>query len=257
MPLLKHPLQGLLSGGDALSLLEVINGCLLCTTKEQYHALFTKLEEILPVEQSFSGVARLEGNGAILSYIMENISYSEEWLKVYFQKGFIDSDVVINENFKTYAPQYWQDTYKKSPPLAEYRTISEDFGLRNGYSHGSMPFGKWTHASLFSFSSQEMKKKDDRIMAILATVVPHLHQALSSYLHSTELSKFSCKISPRELEIIRWMKEGKSSWDMAAILKISERTVNFHIYNILQKLNAVNRPQAVAMAIHLGLVGID
>jgi hypothetical protein len=227
MPLLKHPLQGLLSGGDALSLLEVINGSLLCSTKEQYHELFQKLEAILPMEQVFSGVAKLEGSGSILSYTMENISYREDWLKLYFQKGFIDSDVIINENFKTYAPQYWRETYAKSPPLPEFRSLAEDFGLKNGYSHGSMPFGKWTHASLFSFSSPEMKKKDDRIMAILATVVPHMHQALSSYLHSAELSKFSCKISPRELEIIRWMKEGKSSWDMANILKISERTVNF------------------------------
>jgi len=41
---------------------------------------------------------------------------------------------------------------------------------------------------------------------------------------------------------------------MSVILRISESTVNFHVYNIMQKLGAINRPQAVAVATHLGLI---
>lgn len=60
-------------------------------------------------------------------------------------------------------------------------------------------------------------------------------------------------ITKREKEILRWLKEGKSSWDISRILGISERTVNFHVYNIMDKLGAVNRPQIVAIAFQIGL----
>ena len=41
------------------------------------------------------------------------------------------------------------------------------------------------------------------------------------------------------------------------ILGISERTVKFHIKNIMQKLDVVSRPQAVAVAIEQGLIEIE
>ncbi|MBI4683041.1 MAG: helix-turn-helix transcriptional regulator [Nitrospirae bacterium] len=61
-------------------------------------------------------------------------------------------------------------------------------------------------------------------------------------------------LSKREVEVLNWLKNGKSSWDIATILNISERTVNFHVRNIMQKLNAVSRTQAVAVAIENNLI---
>ena len=60
-------------------------------------------------------------------------------------------------------------------------------------------------------------------------------------------------LSEREVEVLNWLKKGKRSWDIAVILNITERTVNFHVTNIMQKLNAVSRVQAVAVAIERGL----
>ena len=56
-------------------------------------------------------------------------------------------------------------------------------------------------------------------------------------------------LTEREIEILKWLTEGKSSWDIGKILSISERTVKFHVNNICVKLNAVNRTHAVAKAI--------
>jgi LuxR family quorum sensing-dependent transcriptional regulator len=51
--------------------------------------------------------------------------------------------------------------------------------------------------------------------------------------------------------------QGKSSWDMSVIMGISERTVNYHIYKVMERLDVINRPQAVAAAVRLGLIGLD
>lgn len=61
-------------------------------------------------------------------------------------------------------------------------------------------------------------------------------------------------LTRRELEVLKWIKEGKSSWEAGAILSISERTVKFHLGNIFKKLNVVNRSHAVAKAISLELL---
>ena len=63
------------------------------------------------------------------------------------------------------------------------------------------------------------------------------------------------QLSNREREVLLWLKRGKSSWEIAVILNITERTVNFHVRNIMVKLNAVSRTQAVAVAIEKGLTG--
>ncbi len=56
--------------------------------------------------------------------------------------------------------------------------------------------------------------------------------------------------------MLKWMKEGKTSWDISEIFAISERTEKFHFSNIMQKLDAVNRTQAVAVAIEQELINI-
>ncbi|MBI4847332.1 MAG: response regulator transcription factor [Nitrospirae bacterium] len=61
-------------------------------------------------------------------------------------------------------------------------------------------------------------------------------------------------ISVREQEVLKWLIEGKSSEDISLILNISARTVKFHISGIMQKLNAVSRTQAVAIAIEKGII---
>lgn len=61
-------------------------------------------------------------------------------------------------------------------------------------------------------------------------------------------------LTDRELEVLKWLKEGKSSWAIARILKISRNTVNFHIKNLFKKLDVVNRTQAVSVALRRGII---
>ena len=54
--------------------------------------------------------------------------------------------------------------------------------------------------------------------------------------------------------MLRWTGEGKTSGEIADILNITERTVNFHIGKAIAKLNAVNKTAAVLRAAMLGLL---
>ncbi len=61
-------------------------------------------------------------------------------------------------------------------------------------------------------------------------------------------------LSQRELEVLGWLRMGKSSWDISVILTISERTVNYHVNNIIRKLGVMNRLQAVFEAVRMKLI---
>lgn len=61
-------------------------------------------------------------------------------------------------------------------------------------------------------------------------------------------------LSPRESEIIKLIAEGHSSREIADILVISERTVERHRSNILEKLGMHNRVELTRYAIRRGLV---
>jgi len=61
-------------------------------------------------------------------------------------------------------------------------------------------------------------------------------------------------LTARESEIIRWTADGKTAEEVAAILGVSDRTVTFHIQNVLGKLNSTNKIQATVKAVALGLV---
>jgi DNA-binding CsgD family transcriptional regulator len=50
------------------------------------------------------------------------------------------------------------------------------------------------------------------------------------------------------------MKEGKTNWEIARILGLSERTVRFHVGGIFEKLDVTSRTQAVARALGSGLI---
>jgi two-component system, NarL family, response regulator LiaR len=61
-------------------------------------------------------------------------------------------------------------------------------------------------------------------------------------------------LTSREIEILKLMVAGESNPDIAATLFVSRSTVKFHVSNILMKLGATTRTEAVAIALQRGLL---
>ena len=62
-------------------------------------------------------------------------------------------------------------------------------------------------------------------------------------------------LSPREVEVLSLLAKGLANRTIADRLFVSENTVKYHVRNILQKLGAQNRTEAVAYAMRMGLIG--
>lgn len=64
-------------------------------------------------------------------------------------------------------------------------------------------------------------------------------------------------LSPRELECLAWVCQGKSSTDIGAILGLSARTVDSYLEKAASKLGVRTRIEAVAVGVRRGLIDID
>lgn len=246
-----------LSGNDAIRILDIIHGSLGCTSEPDFIALFGKIRGLFPFD--FAGAilgTHDDSRGLILAHGL-NISFPDEWLSEYTANNYFHQDVLTVETFRTCTPKHW--TYE-APGAAELVpkeiiSLNMDTGAREAYSHGSFPAAPGQNGSMFCFAGPTMNN-DMRTAAILEAVVPHLHLVFNNLFSKAQSrsGSRSVALSSREKEVLNWLKQGKSSWDISVILNISERTVNYHIYNIMEKLGAINRPQAVSIALHLGLI---
>jgi DNA-binding CsgD family transcriptional regulator len=62
-------------------------------------------------------------------------------------------------------------------------------------------------------------------------------------------------LSPRQIECLFWVQEGKSSRDIGVIIGVSHRIVERHVFRACQKLGVKTRLQAVIRARTLGIIG--
>ena len=53
-------------------------------------------------------------------------------------------------------------------------------------------------------------------------------------------------LTPRELEVLRLLARGNTNFEIAAVLVVREGTVKYHVKNILRKLGATSRADAVS-----------
>ena len=80
-------------------------------------------------------------------------------------------------------------------------------------------------------------------------VPPEVAARLAEHLGDDDLTT-------RELEVLRLIRDGCRNKQIADQLSISETTVNFHIKNLVDKLQANDRTHAVTIAVRRGLLQI-
>jgi len=82
----------------------------------------------------------------------------------------------------------------------------------------------------------------------------HVSERAASRL--TERAMAGGPLSPREVEVLKWIAKGKSNKEIAALLFISEGTVKTHVLSIHEKLGVSDRTEAVVTAIKRGILNV-
>jgi LuxR family quorum sensing-dependent transcriptional regulator len=175
-----------------------------------------------------------------------------EWLALYQEEGFVHADPSIRHCKTVDRPYRW---FKEAPydPEREPRALevvqrARDFGLSDGFvipipSNRSFDVNSVGHVWMGG-GTLDLPERD----------LPALHlMALYAFDRVLQLHgpcpKQETNLTPREREVLTWVALGKSDSDIGEILKISKRTVTEHVVHARRKLGAVNRTQAVMIAV--------
>jgi len=147
-------------------------------------------------------------------------------------------------------------------------------GMREFVAHG-MPspydpraietffcFAQATDALVPAHIKREVKLLTARHSFMLELVLPYLHATYQRIIAAernrdaprADSAPAELIITGREMEILGWVREGKSNQEIGVLLAISPLTVKNHVQKILRKLGASNRAQAVSKALSLGLI---
>ncbi|WP_235277023.1 helix-turn-helix transcriptional regulator [Methylacidiphilum kamchatkense] len=240
--------------------LDIINSSIFIKKEKELRNLFGKVQNILPSRLIACGIVKTNADLKIEKILkIFNHSFPNDLIAFYLKLQYQKIDPVVktalqNEGRivrRTVIFKNYHDKLRK-----EYIKDASDIGLLTGLSFGVVERAN-SITTLFSFCDKDIERHR-RHEIVLGVLMHHLHMSflkccLPKSIQRLE-STFLDTLTHREKEILKWIKEGKTNWEISCILNISESTVKYHLKNIFLKLDVTNRCQAAAKAIQTRLL---
>lgn len=242
----------LLSQNDYVQLITLSQQSLYCSTEGQLSQLVAGLGTLFSFENAVCAQARIPD--ALIAPDAEidvvDISYPAEYMEQYFNNHLFRTDAVVCEFLTNLAPVNWARVDQRLGYDYPAARLAMDFNMNEGWSFGTLDIASMS-CTLFSVGGPRMDN-DLRVQKILEYIIPFFSEAYRRVLGRICANK--TELTPKEIEVLNWIKEGKNSWEISVILRCSKRTVDFHVNNVKKKLNAYSRAQAVAIGLECGII---
>lgn len=199
-------------------------------------------------------------------YVYTNLPLA--WVREYDQKSYLEIDMRVENALTTSLPLIWDQASERGRSARRDQFL--DDALRNGVGSGVAFSIRDTRArsTLMAFNSRSPVVDDatrKRLEEMLGDMV-----LWGTYLHEAFILKIieggvagaaplipitqGAGLSPRELEILALLGEGKKTKAMAQVLKIAPGTVQLHLDSIRSKLGVDSRIEALNLARDRGLI---
>ncbi|WP_084677148.1 autoinducer binding domain-containing protein [Massilia niastensis] len=183
--------------------------------------------------------------------ILEN-NYAASWREKYKNSKYLAIDPTIPHVLYKNGPARWSDTHGCAQVFWEEAAAHDlKYGLSILVRHSKGVTGMLSiargHTDVGSRELELLSPEFIRLSEIFG--VKCLDQAAEDFIPEAD-----AKLTPREIEVLRWTADGKTAEDVANLLSISRNTVNFHIKQASAKLNALNKTQVVVKALLLHLL---
>ena len=146
-------------------------------------------------------------------------------------------------------------SHRLSPADRQFVLMAADFGMHDAVIvpvHGANQITDCLHVSRRSAVAAKAGLPAQWRLAALAFVVCARLRQIDHRICSRE--ETSALLSPRELEVLRWCKDGKSYSEIGTIMGVSSKTVEFHISNVMRKLGVNQKITAIVAAAKQGLI---
>jgi LuxR family transcriptional regulator, quorum-sensing system regulator BjaR1 len=188
-------------------------------------------------------------------------TWPEAEVAKFAKSGLFRHDPVIARSRQEFEAFFWTNSIydRSNPHHREILSIREGCGVTGGCCVpviervGGQPGGRvvlYVTGNDFD-NSRECRLALQLIAAQIALRLANLKSEINLNEEEVVYYESTGLLTARERSILSWVAAGKSSWEIAQILSISEHTVNTHIEKAFVKLHASNRTEAVVKAIIL------
>lgn len=186
-----------------------------------------------------------------------NSNFDASWNEHYLSRGFMARDPFIRYCASTYQPVRTGIAHTKEHDYlntAELEVINEasDAGFNTGFSCTVERFSG-TSVIAWNVGSNQHKTEVDKILKdyhdTLKLLCFHAQRLLINSASAPQK-----KLTSRECEVLKLMASGLRNKQIAAQLALSISTIEYHLRNIRQKLQAKTIEQALIIAIQRGFI---
>lgn len=180
-------------------------------------------------------------------------NYAADWQERYARQNYLSVDPTVAHGIKSVLPLVWNDTlFDANRPFWE---DAHAHGLRVGWAQSSYDAKGVAGMLTLARSGGPLTKNELSENALRMTwLVQVAHEGMTRLLAAKRQQEDQVSLTSREIEVLRWTADGKTASEVGEIMNISERTVNFHVNNSLEKLGAANKTAGVIKAALLRLL---
>ena len=170
--------------------------------------------------------------------------------------GSVDSPLMKNWR-KTLKPVLFQGGRDEASYPPEWVAAFNKYALRNIIGHATLDrHGVVGDYFIFARLDEPVGPQHAEILEL---VTPNLAMALGRAMQNEVCDDnfagaVHALISTRQREILQWIYQGKTNWEISKILAINEETVKYHVDQAMTKLNVKTRAQAVGRALEIGAI---
>ncbi|MEN0001704.1 MAG: LuxR family transcriptional regulator [Pseudomonadota bacterium] len=183
--------------------------------------------------------------------IMTN--WPPDLIHAYDRENLFETSPVIKRIRATSQPVYWEaepcPANGAPEPLSDEAHLFLQFNIKRGVHFPTHAPDGTRGVVSFTGSRSPLDRDELGALALHATqIFEHLHMAI------TPEKKVPASLTEREREALELTAIGKTSNEIAAILNLSEHTVNRYLTQVCHKLSAQNRAHAVGVGLRLGII---
>lgn len=185
--------------------------------------------------------------------------YSTQWRSRYDEQCYMATDPVLQRAIGSPLPVEWDRVDRSQPRNAQMFAEAAECGLVHGISlpvHGGQ--GEFSLLSLAGPDALPAAPGARMELAQRALwFAAHMHEAVRRIALQPVprlRGELPAQLTARERDCLSYAADGLSAADIGQRLRITERTVVFHLGRCQEKLQAGSRQHAVARAVALGEV---
>ena len=187
---------------------------------------------------------------------------ASNWPARYCDAGFASVDPRVTLSARRLTPVIWDtaDLAPDSPLTRRFLAEVTRQRIRSGVAVSFRHASNWR--VVVAFDSNASPLDDDYCASVVASmgnlmlVAAQLHERVLRPRRDVlaDGAREAGNLTNREQQCLRMAANGLTSGDIGGKLGIAERTVNFHMNNVLRKMDALNRQEAIAKALARGVL---